>query len=161
MATSAFRPVAPQSREYETRAQDTRVDQARDTTYTYVPPSNLPEPDERPGWKHRWVRMSMLNAADDQNVWRQRREGWEPCKMADYPEYQMMLGTARNEDVIEIGGLILCRIPKERLEARAKYYQELNQKAMSSIDSSLMKEQDSRMPLIIERKSKVSFGSGE
>lgn len=164
MATNLFAPTqnsAVASREADARSVDMREHDTRTETYTYVPPSSLPEPDQRPGWKHRWVRMSMLNSADDQNVWRQRREGWEPCKLADYPEYHGMASQMRTEDVIEIGGLLLCRMPEERLKARAKYYEEMNKKAMSSIDSSLMREQDSRMPLIIERKSKVSFGSGE
>lgn len=148
--STAFRP----------RAEVERARQTREfSTGSYRPPSVLPDPEPRDGWKHRWVRMSLLNNADDQNVWRMRREGWEFCKRDEYPEYNGML--LRGENAIEIQGLVLCRAPVEVMEARRKYYEELNKRAMQSIDSSLMREQDSRMPLIVERKSKVSFGSGE
>lgn len=154
--STVFKPRTAEERSVEEpREMGTR----EFTQETYRPPSMLPDPEPRPGWVHRWVRMSLLNQADDQNVWRMRREGWETCARADYPEYEGML--LRGEGSIEIGGLILCRAPAERMESRKRYYDDLNKRAMQSIDSSLMKEQDSRMPLIVERKSRVSFGSGE
>lgn len=154
--STVFKPRTSQERsKTEDRERETRAL----TEETYRPPSMLPDPDPRPGWVHRWVRMSLLNAADDQNVWRMRREGWELCKREDYDEYEGML--TRGDGVIEIGGLVLCRAPEEKMKARDKYYDDINKRAMQSIDASLMKEQDSRMPLVIERKSKVSFGSGE
>jgi len=31
-------------------------------------PEGLPSPDDRPGWKHRWVRVSMMGSADAKNI---------------------------------------------------------------------------------------------
>ena len=32
------------------------------------PPETLPSPDARPGWKHRWVRISTMGVADPSNI---------------------------------------------------------------------------------------------
>jgi hypothetical protein len=61
---------------------------------------------------------------------------------------------------VEIGGLLLCRIPEEFMKQRADYYARQNQSQMDSVDNSFMRENDPRMPLFSERKTKVTFGSG-
>jgi hypothetical protein len=61
---------------------------------------------------------------------------------------------------IEVGGLMLCRIPSEFLEQRAAYYANMNKNQMESVDHNFLRESDSRMPLFSEKKSKVTFGSG-
>ena len=45
------------------------------------PPETLPTPDDRPGWKHRWVRVSIMGQADPQNVSSKFREGYEPTNI--------------------------------------------------------------------------------
>ena len=40
------------SREHETREETQRP-------MTWRPPSLLPDPDPRPGWRHRWVRLPL------------------------------------------------------------------------------------------------------
>jgi hypothetical protein len=61
---------------------------------------------------------------------------------------------------IEIGGLLLCRIPVEFMEQRAQYYAQQNRAQVDSVDNNFMRENDPRMPLFSEKKSKVTFGSG-
>ena len=56
-------------------------------------PEVLPNPDPRPGWKHRWVRTSTLGTADPSNVSSKLREGYEPCKAEDYPELMLHAAT--------------------------------------------------------------------
>jgi len=34
----------------------------------WMPPELLPEPDKQAGFAYRWIRVSMLNAADPRNI---------------------------------------------------------------------------------------------
>ena len=142
-----------------------RVADSREVTFkrpeAWRPPETLPSPDEREGWKHRWVRLSTMGTADPGNISSKLREGYEPCKAEDYPELMMHATTeGRFKGGIEVGGLLLCRIPKEFLEQRAKWYENQNSAQMESVDNNFLRENDPRMPLFSEKKSKVTFGSG-
>jgi hypothetical protein len=142
------------TRELETRATTQRPQMWR-------APETLPMPDERPGWKHRYVRISIMGQADPSNISSKLREGYEPCKAEEYPE--MMVHATQDGQFkgnIEIGGLLLCRIPTEFLEQRAAHYSKQNQAQMDSVDNTFMRESDPRMPLFKQRESRVSFGSG-
>ena len=142
------------SRELETRKAAYRPEAWR-------PPETLPMPEDRPGWKHRYVRLSTLGVADPSNISSKLREGYEPCKAEDYPELMMHATTeGRFKGGIEVGGLLLCRIPEEFLRQRAEYYAKQNKAQMDSVDNNFMREEDPRMPLFSENKTKVSFGSG-
>ncbi len=124
-------------------------------------PETLPSPDDRPGWKHRWVRLSTLGQADPSNISSKLREGYEPCKAEDYPELMMYAtNEGRFKGGIEVGGLLLCRIPEEFLKQRAGWYESQNKAQMESVDNNFLRENDPRMPLFSEKKTKVTFGSG-
>jgi hypothetical protein len=125
------------------------------------PPEMLPSPEDRPGWSHRWVRVSAMGAADATNVSSKLREGYEPCKAEEYPELMMHASTeGRFKGNIEVGGLLLCRIPREFMEQRADHYARQNKAQMDSVDNNFLRDSDPRMPLFSEKKTKVSFGSG-
>lgn len=125
------------------------------------PPETLPSPDDRPGWTHRWIRISMVGQADPSNISSRLREGYEPCKAEEYPELLVHATTeGRFKGGVEIGGLLLCRIPSEFLVQRAAYYANLNKAQMDSVDNNFLRESDPRMPLFAEKRSKVTFGSG-
>ena len=138
--------------------------EARTTTHrptTWRAPEVLPSPDPRPGWAHRWVRTSTLGNADPSNISSKLREGYEPCKAEDYPEMMLHASTeGRFKGNIEVGGLLLCRIPEEFLVQRAEYYAQQNQAQMESVDNNFLRQSDARMPLFAEKSTKVSFGSG-
>jgi hypothetical protein len=142
-------------RELETRAQDVRPAMWR-------PPETLPMPDDRPGWIHRYVRTSTLGTADPSNISSKLREGYEPCKAEEYPE--MMIHASqegRFKGNIEVGGLLLCRIPEEFMKQREAYYASINKSQMESVDNTYMRQSDARMPLFAERKSNVTIGNGK
>lgn len=125
------------------------------------PPELLPMPDERPGWKHRYIRLSTMGTPDASNISSKLREGYEPCRAEDYPELMMHATTeGRFKGGIEVGGLLLCRIPEEFLKQRAAYYERQAQAQVESVDNNFLRENDPRMPLFSEKKTKVSFGSG-
>ena len=138
--------------------------ESRDTTYRpsyWKAPEVLPMPDERPGWKHRYVRLSTNGVADPSNISSKLREGYEPCKAEEYPELMMHAAIeGRFKGGIEIGGLLLCRIPAEFMEQRAKHFASLNQSQMESVDNNFLRESNPKMPLFSEKKSNVTFGSG-
>jgi len=125
------------------------------------PPETLPSPDDRPGWTHRWVRTATMGVADPTNISSKLREGYEPCKADEYPELMMHASTeGRFKGTIEVGGLLLCRIPSEFLTQRAEYFANQNKAQMDSVDNNFLRESDPRMPLFSEKKSRVTFGSG-
>ena len=146
----------------QTRAP--REAESRNVSYrpeSWRPPETLPSPDERPGWSHRWVRLSTLGVADPGNISSKLREGYEPCKAEEYPELMMHASTeGRFIGNIEVGGLLLCRIPDEFMAQRAAYYAKQNQAQMDSVDNNFLRDSDPKMPLFSEKKSKVTFGSG-
>lgn len=124
-------------------------------------PETLPTPDDRPGWRHRWVRTAAMGTADPSNISSKLREGYEPCKAEDYPELMMHAVTeGRFKGGIENGGLLLCRIPKEFMEQRSKHYEDQNKAQVESVDNNFLRESNPKMPLFSEKKSKVTFGSG-
>ena len=86
------------------------------------------------------------------------RDGWEPVKVEDHPE--LMLPGSANTGNVEIGGLMLCKIPTEKLMAMKEYFDGQAQNQMESVDNHFMRNNDPRMPLFSDRKSSVSKGSG-
>ena len=141
------------------RELDSRESFSRPTAWR--PPETLPSPDPRPGWTHRWVRISMMGQADPSNTSSKLREGYEPCKADEYPELLVHASTeGRFKGNVEVGGLLLCRIPEEFLKQRDAYYANQNKAQMESVDNNFLRDSDPRMPLFSDKKSKVSFGSG-
>ena len=127
----------------------------------WMPPELLPEPDKEPGYKYRWIRVSLLNNADPRNISKAMREGYEPVKMEEQPKFKLLIDpNSRFNGNIEIGGLLLCKTPEEFVEQRAKYYDDLTKQQTEAVDKNLMRQSDPRMPLFKESKSSASFGKG-
>jgi len=145
-----------------------RALESRDATQhmqSWENPTNLPSPDPRPGWEHRYVMTSVLgdNQIGSKNVNKRFREGWVPCKREEYPEFDNMLMDHNSEWVnkghIEIGGQLLCKMPKELAEARKEQLRNHAQTQVESVDNIYLKENDPRMPKqVFERKSRTTFG---
>ena len=124
----------------------------------YVPPSNLPDPTPDPDYTFRWVATHVLGQPLANNVSLQMRDGYEPVKAVDHPELALFGNNANGN--VEIGGLMLCKAPKERVEARDEYYKKQAQNQMDSVDNHFMRNSDPRMPLFADRKSTTSRGTG-
>ena len=74
-------------------------------------------------------------------------------------EHLVLDPSPRFEGKVEVGGLLLCRMPTGRAEQRNAYYTTQSKDAMRSVDQSLMRESNPRMPINNpDRKSRVSFG---
>jgi len=141
-------------RELESRTQQERPKQ-------WTPPELLPEPDKEEGYVYRWVRVSTLNTSDPRNISSKLREGWEPVRIEEQPKFKLLANQdGQFKDNIEIGGLLLCKSPKEFVEQRAAYYAKQTQEQTYAVDNNLMRQSDPRMPIFNERKSSTSFGKG-
>jgi hypothetical protein len=142
------------ARELETRAIAERPKQ-------WQQPELLPEPDKNPDYAYRWVRVSTLGQADARNLSSKMREGWEPVPVEEQPKFRLLLDpNSRFKDAIEIGGLLLCKTPKEFVQQRNEYFARQTAAQTEAVDNNFMRQNDARMPLFKEGKSSTSFGKG-
>lgn len=124
--------------------------------------ATLPEPDKEPGYSYRWVRVSTLGQNDARNTSSAFREGWEPVRIEEQPKFRNITDPdSRFKDNIEVAGLLLCKVPTEFMDQRREHFDRLTQAQSESVDNNFMRENDARMPLFTERKSRTSFGSGK
>lgn len=140
-------PRASATREKETRRKP------------WAPPSRLEAPEPPAGFIHRWIRVAMRGEDDKMNVNTKFREGWEPVRKDEYPDFEApVIDEGRYEGVIGQGGLMLCRIPVETAQERSAYYGTRTREQMQAVDQDLMKEQHPSMPINQNRQSRVTFG---
>ena len=125
----------------------------------WAPPSRLEAPEAPEGYVHRWIRTSMRNEEDTMNVHTKLREGWEPVRAEEYPDYNYpVIDEGKHAGIIGQGGLMLCRIPAETAQERSEYYGLRTREQMTAVDQDMMKEQHPSMPMHSDRQSRVSFG---
>jgi len=147
MTENTRAPRATQTREKESRRKP------------WAPPSRLDAPPAPDGYVHRWIRVAMRGEEDKTNVFTKLREGWEPVRADEYPDYQApVIDDGKYAGVIGNGGLMLCRIPVETADERSEYYGLRTREQMQAVDQDLMKEQHPSMPIHQSRQSRVSFG---
>ena len=139
------------------RTADTRATESR--RKPWAPPSVLDAPAAPEGYKHRWVRASIRGEEDKGNVFNRLRQGYEPVRAEDHPEYQApTIEDGKHAGVIGNGGLILTRVPVETAHERTEFYGNRTREQMAAVDQDLMKEQHPSMPINQQRQSRVSFG---
>jgi hypothetical protein len=104
---------------------------------------------------------TLLGQFDPTNTSAKFREGWEPVKAESQPHMHVFSDpNSRFKGNIEIGGLLLCKIPKEFMEQRAAFYNKASADQINAVDNSFMQQNDSRMPLFKDNRTSVTFGSG-
>jgi len=135
-------------RDLESREKNTRP--------VYTPSSTLPDPTPIPGYRFRWVATHVLGQADPTNVSRKMRDKWVPVKAVDHPE--LMLAPSEKTGNVEVGGLMLCKIPEDLAEAMDTYYNDQARSQMESVDNTFLRQNDPRMPLFADRKSSSTRG---
>ena len=140
------------------RETQTRQSQERKV---WRPGTALEAPEPPLGFKHRWIRESVMEYDDKTNVHKRRQEGQDLVRAEEYPEYTgPVVDEGRNAGIIGVGGLVLARIPEELAEQRNQHYQKTTQNQMDAVDRDWMRENNPAMPKMApQRKSSVSFGS--
>ena len=139
------------------RAATTRQNSERPTSWK--PPSLLDAPPPPDGFVHRWIRAEMLGQDDKPNFTKRIREGYEPVRADEYPNFECaVIDDGKWKGVIGVGGLILARLPVGVAESRKEYFAQKTSQQMTAVDNDLMREQHPSMPISQERSSRVSFG---
>ena len=140
------------------RETQTRQSQERKV---WRPGTALEAPEPPLGFKHRWIRESVMEYDDKTNVHKRRQEGYDLVRAEEYPEYSgPVVDEGRNAGIIGVGGLVLARIPEELAEQRNQHYQKTTQNQMDAVDRDWMRENNPAMPKMApQRKSSASFGS--
>ena len=140
------------------RASQTRSKSERPKVW--VPPSSLDAPPAPDGFRYRWIRAEVQGFQDTTNITSRQREGYELVRAeevqnaSDYP----VLEEGRYKGVIGVGGLLLAKVPIEIAKQRQDYMTSRHQDRSQAVENDLMKEQDQRMPINVERQSRVTFG---
>ena len=140
------------------RANQTRSKSERPKVW--VPPSSLDAPPAPDGFRYRWIRAEVGGFQDTKNVTGKLREGYELVRAeevenaSDYP----VVEDDKYKGVIGVGGLLLAKVPEEIAKQRQDYMTSRHAEKNEAVNNDLMKEQDSRMPINVDRQSRVTFG---
>ena len=125
----------------------------------YKPPSSLDAPPAPDGFRHRWIRAESMGFNDTKNIHGRLRSGYELVRADEYDTdtYPTVLD-GKYAGVIGVGGLLLARIPEELAQSRMNYQQKQTEGQDESVETDLLRDQDKRMPIKIDRNSKHTFG---
>jgi len=125
----------------------------------YKPPSSLDAPPAPDGFRHRWIRAESMGFNDTKNIHGRLRSGYELVRADEYDseQYPVVLD-GKYAGVIGVGGLLLARIPEELAQSRMDYQMKQTEGQDESVENDLLKDQDKRMPIKIDRNSKHTFG---
>ena len=116
-----------------------------------------PAPD---GFRYRWIRAEVVGFQDTKNVTSRLREGYELVRAeevensSDYP----VLEEGKYKGVIGVGGLLLVKVPKRSSKPEQDYMTNRHKDRNEAVENDLMKEQDKRMPINVDRQTRVTFG---
>jgi len=125
----------------------------------YKPPSSLDAPPAPDGFRHRWIRAESVGFQDSKNIFGRLREGYELVRADEYKDSDYPVVTdGKYAGVIGVGGLLLARIPEELAQSRMAYQRSQTEGQDESVENDLLKDQDKRMPIKIDRHSKHTFG---
>jgi hypothetical protein len=125
----------------------------------YKPPSSLDAPQAPDGFRHRWIRVESMGFNDTKNIHGRLRSGYELVRADEYDteEYPVVLD-GKYAGVIGVGGLLLARIPEELAQQRVDYQRRQTEGQDEAIENDLLRDQDKRMPISVDRNSKHTFG---
>ena len=125
----------------------------------WTPPSYLDTPNAPNGYRHRWVRIETLGVADTKNIQGRLRSGYELVRSDEYPNEDFpAISDGKYAGVIGHGGLVLTRVPEEIARQRQAYFEKQAQDQVDALDNDLLKEQDNRMPIDIDKQSRTFGG---
>jgi hypothetical protein len=148
----------------ETIDKTSRAANTRDKTERpkeYKPPSSLDAPTAPDGFVHRWIRVESMGFQDTKNLHGRLRAGYELVRAEEYEDSDFpIVQDGKYAGVIGVGGLVLARIPEELAQQRQEYETRQTQAQDEAVNNDLLRDQDRRMPMSVERSSK-SFGGSK
>jgi len=149
----------------ESRSSDTRETKQRRTTFEEPNWLDIPESVMHrfggEGMVLRWIRITLRNQEDYQNVGKRTSEGWEFVQADEVPE---MLHSSdvreggRYAGAVCRGDLALAKMPKELAESRQEFYENRSREMVDAVNAQLMRENNSQMPISNQSRTQVSRG---
>ena len=118
-------------------ARSTRDNESR-APLQWRPPGMLDVPEPPEGMKWRWVRHEVRGNADNSNVYKRTRQGYEPVKpdqLGNFDTDSMVGGP--HDGVVRSGDLILMQVPKEIAESRNDYFKDRTARLQQAVDAEL------------------------
>ena len=85
---------------------------------------------------------------------RDRVRSEEVENASDYP----VVEDGKYKGVVGVGGLLLAKVPVEIAQQRQEYMANRHKQQDEAVNNDLMKEQDKRMPINVDRQTRVTFG---
>ena len=108
-----------------------------------------------------WLRMTLKGKDDVKHIGKKLQEGWVFVDLADVPEMSatsVVKDEGRYAGVVCRGDVGLAKIPTGKYEARGKFYRDKSKAMNEAIEAQLMGNNNSRMPISNNSKSKVVTG---
>jgi len=149
----------------ESRSSTTRETKQRRTTFEEPNWLDIPESVihrfSGENMALRWIRITLRNQEDYQNVGKRTAEGWEFVKEDEVPE---MLHSSdvreggRYAGAVSRGDLALAMMPKELAESRQEFYENRSREMVDAVNAQLMRENNSQMPISNQSRTQVSRG---
>lgn len=149
----------------EARTANTRVTKERKMTFEEPRWLDIPElvtqrfADQ--GMGLRWIRITLKNEEDYQNIGKRQAEGWEFVDPNEVPE---MLSTSfvreggRYAGTVCRGDLALAKMPLELARSRQEFYEGRSREMVEAVNAQLMRNSDSKMPISNNSRTNVSRG---
>jgi hypothetical protein len=140
------------------RASQTRSNSERPKVW--APPSSLDAPPAPDGFRYRWIRSESVGFQDTKNITSRIREGYELVRAEeienanDYP----IVEEGKYKGVVGVGGLLLAKVPVEIAKQRQEYMTRKHEDRSEAVNQDLLREQDKRMPINVDRQTRVTFG---
>ena len=153
--------------------EKTRSSQTRETTerahteYVFEEPTltNIPdavkEKFNNSGMTLGWLRIEVKGKEDYQNIGKKQQQGWEFVKPEEVPEMgatSVVRKEGRYTGVVCRGDLALGKIPTFKLQAKKDHYVKQSKEMMDAVNSQLMRQSNSTMPISNTSKSSVTKG---
>jgi len=151
----------------QSRSLQERENQTREEVYTFEEEDALAIPEDvkarflNQGMVLRWIRIQIRGADDYQNVGKRQRDGWvfvTPDEVPELSTSSIVREGGRYAGTVVRGDVALAKMPEGRAIARREHYENKAHDLMNAVNSQLMSNNDSRMPIYNNSKSTVSRG---
>ena len=151
----------------QSRSLQERENQTREEVYTFEEEDALAIPEDvkarflNQGMVLRWIRIQIRGADDYQNVGKRQRDGWvfvTPDEVPELSTSSIVKENGRYAGTVVRGDVALAKMPEGRAIARREHYENKANELMNAVNSQLMSNNDSRMPIYNNSKSTVTRG---
>lgn len=159
-----MRSTDRESRESEIDGRNTERMESVDMEWRR--PTNLDSPPPRPGYVQRWIRAQFRSDSDNLNWSQKLREGWsprDPSTIPDVSSYFPVRDHGAGTGVVQVGGLVLCEMPIQRVNSRKNKIAEATARQQASVSADTDKASlDARRLGVpgIEREDKTETRTG-